>query len=178
MPTITSPPVRKWSPVSIALLVLAWIALQFTGLFTPGLLDDVDSIYIEVAREMMLRHDYITPFANGVRFFDKPPLMYWMAAFGMKIFGIHDWAARLPMAFCVLLLAFAVYALGIRFFGERGGFYSALIISTSIGTYLYTRFYIPDILLALWMTLGAHLFLAALDAIKARNRRRTLYYCW
>jgi len=178
VPTITSPQARKWSPVSIALLVLAWVALQFTGLFSPGLLDDVDSIYIEVAREMMLRHDYITPFANGVRFFDKPPLMYWMAAFGMKIFGIHDWAARLPMAFCVLLLAFAVYALGIRFFGERGGFYSALIISTSIGTYLYTRFYIPDILLALWMTLGAHLFLAALDAIKARNRRRTLYYCW
>jgi 4-amino-4-deoxy-L-arabinose transferase-like glycosyltransferase len=101
--------------------VLAWIALQFSGLFAPGLLDDVDSIYIEVAREMMLRHDYVTPFANGVRFFDKPPLMYWMAAAGMKIFGVHDWAARLPMALCVLWLALAVYALGTRFFGERGG---------------------------------------------------------
>jgi 4-amino-4-deoxy-L-arabinose transferase-like glycosyltransferase len=160
------------------LLVLAWVALQFSGLFSPGLLDDVDSIYIEVAREMMLRHDYVTPFANGVRFFDKPPLMYWMAAAGMKVFGVHDWAARLPMAFCVLLLALAVYALGIRFFGERGGFYSALIISTSIGTYLYTRFYIPDILLALWMTLGAHLLLLALDAIRAHNKRRTLFCCW
>jgi 4-amino-4-deoxy-L-arabinose transferase-like glycosyltransferase len=158
--------------------VLAWIALQFAGLFRPGLLDDVDSIYIEVAREMMLRHDYVTPFANGVRFFDKPPLMYWMAAAGMKIFGMHDWAARLPMALCVLWLALAVYALGIRFFGERGGFYSALIISTSIGTYLYTRFYIPDILLALWMTLAAHLLLRALDAIAAHDKRRTLLNCW
>ena len=178
MPTAPNSQARKWSPTSVTILVLAWIALQFTGIFTPGLLDDVDSIYIEVAREMMLRHDYVTPFANGVRFFDKPPLMYWMAALGMKIFGVHDWAARLPMAFCVLLLALAVYALGIRLFGERGGFYSALIISTSIGTYLYTRFYIPDILLALWMTLGAHLFLAALDSIRSRNRAKTLYCCW
>jgi 4-amino-4-deoxy-L-arabinose transferase-like glycosyltransferase len=179
--TATNPQIsfqKKYSPRSILLLVLAWIALQFTGLFTPGLLDDVDSIYIEVAREMMLRRDYVTPFANGVRFFDKPPLMYWMAAAGMKLFGIHDWAARLPMALCVLLLAFAVYALGTRFFGERGGFYSALIISTSIGTYLYTRFYIPDILLALWMTLAAHLLLLALDAIAAHNKRRTLLCCW
>jgi 4-amino-4-deoxy-L-arabinose transferase-like glycosyltransferase len=182
VPTATNPQAppqtNSWSGRSVILLVLAWIALQFSGLFSPGLLDDVDSIYIEVAREMMLRHDYVTPFANGVRFFDKPPLMYWMAALGMKLFGIHDWAARLPMAFCVLLLALAVYALGIRFFGERGGFYSALIISTSIGTYLYTRFYIPDILLALWMTLAAHLLLLALDAVAAHNKRRTLLYCW
>jgi 4-amino-4-deoxy-L-arabinose transferase-like glycosyltransferase len=172
---------RRWSPRSVLLLVLAWIALQFTGLFAPGLLDDVDSVYIEVAREMMLRHDYVTPFANGVRFFDKPPLMYWMAAGGMRVFGMHDWAARLPLALCVLLLALAVYALGIRFFDERGGFYSALAISTSIGTYLYTRFYIPDILLALWMTLGAHLLLSALDAVhgpRATHRRRALLCCW
>ena len=169
---------RRWSPVSAAILALVWIVLQLTGLFAPGLLDDVDSVYIEVAREMMLRHDYITPFANGVRFFDKPPLMYWMAALGMKLFGVHDWAARLPMALSVLVLAYAVYALGIRFFGERGGFYSALAISTSVGTYLYTRFYIPDILLALWMTLGAHLLLLSIDAIHARNRRRVLLCCW
>ena len=171
---------RRWSLRSASVLVLVWIVLQFTGLFSPGLLDDVDSVYIEVAREMMLRHDYVTPFANGVRFFDKPPLMYWMAAGGMKLFGVHDWAARLPLALCVLLLAFAVYALGIRFFGERGGFYSALAISTSVGTYLYTRFYIPDILLALWMTLGAHLLLRAIDALTSehRDRRRTLFCCW
>jgi hypothetical protein len=165
---------RRWSPLSIAILFLAWLILQIGGLFTPGLLDDVDSIYIEIAREMLRRHDFVTPYIDGIRFFDKPPLMYWMASSSMAVFGIKDWAARLPLALAVLALLLAVYALGIRLFAEispaahpdRGGFYAALAMATSIGPYLYTRFYIPDILLALWMTLAVHLFLIALDRIK------------
>jgi 4-amino-4-deoxy-L-arabinose transferase-like glycosyltransferase len=167
--------IRRWSPVSIVILIVAWLILQIGGLFTPGLLDDVDSIYIEIAREMLRRHDFVTPYIDGIRFFDKPPLMYWMAAGSMRIFGVHDWAARLPLALAVLALLLAVYALGIRLFAEispathpdRGGFYAALVMATSIGPYLYTRFYIPDILLALWMTLGVHLFLIALERIKS-----------
>ncbi len=169
---------RRWSPRSLAILILAWFILQIGGLFSPGLLDDVDSVYIEIAREMMLRHDYVTPYINGIRFFDKPPLMYWMAAGSMHIFGIHDWAARLPLALAVLALLLAVYALGIRLFSgispatspDRAGFYAALAMATSIGPYLYTRFYIPDILLALWMTLAVHLFLIALDRIHSQQK--------
>jgi 4-amino-4-deoxy-L-arabinose transferase-like glycosyltransferase len=172
-------PTRRWSLRSIAILFLAWFILQIGGLFSPGLLDDVDSIYIEIAREMLHRHDYVTPFVNGVRFFDKPPLMYWMAAGSMHIFGPYDWAARTPLALGVLALLLAVYALGIRLFAsispadhpDRGGFYAALALATSIGPYLYTRFYIPDILLALWMTLAVHLFLIALDRIQSNHRQ-------
>ena len=164
---------RCWNLRSLSIIVFTWLILQIGCLFTPGLLDDVDSIYTEIAREMLVRHDYVTPYINGVRFFDKPPLMYWMAAGSMRIFGIHDWAARLPLAIGVLALFLAIYALGIRLFRsvsppeapDRGGFYAALALATSIGPYLYTRFYIPDILLALWMTLGVHLFLIALDRI-------------
>jgi 4-amino-4-deoxy-L-arabinose transferase-like glycosyltransferase len=125
---------------------------------------------------MMQRHDYITPYINGIRFFDKPPLLYWMAAGSMHLFGIHDWAARLPLALAVLALLLATYALGIRLFADisptaspdRAGFYAALALATSIGPYLYTRFYIPDILLALWMTLAVHLFLIALDRLQSQ----------
>ena len=125
---------------------------------------------------MLHRHDYVTPYINGIRFFDKPPLMYWMAAGSMRIFGIHDWAARLPLALAVLALLLAVYALGVRLFStisptrnpDRAAFYAALALATSIGPYLYTRFYIPDILLALWMTLAVHLFLIALGRINDR----------
>ncbi len=171
---------RRWSPRSIAILVLAWLVLQIGGLFTPGLLDDVDSVYIEIAREMMQRHDYVTPYINGIRFFDKPPLLYWMAAGSMHLFGIHDAAARLPLALAVLALLLAVYTLGIRLFAaisptaspDRAGFYGALALATSIGPYLYTRFYIPDILLALWMTLAVHLFLIALDRVHEASQNR------
>jgi 4-amino-4-deoxy-L-arabinose transferase-like glycosyltransferase len=164
---------RRWSPRSLAILVSVWLILQVGGLYTPGLLDDVDSVYIEIAREMLRRHDFVTPYINGIRFFDKPPLMYWMAAGSMHLFGIHDWAARIPLALAVLALMLAVYALGIRLLAavsptaspDRGGFYAALAMATSVGPYLYTRFYIPDILLALWMTLAIHLFLIALDSL-------------
>jgi 4-amino-4-deoxy-L-arabinose transferase-like glycosyltransferase len=172
--TLTPPQRTRWDLRSILLLLLAWFALQAGGLFTPGLLDDVDSVYIQIAREMLQRHDFVTPTIDGIRFFDKPPLMYWMAAGSMHVFGIHDWAARLPLALGVLALLLAVYALGIRLFStvspldhpDRGGLYAALAMATSIGPYLYTRFYIPDILIALWMTLSIHLFLIALDRLR------------
>ncbi|MBS1814043.1 MAG: glycosyltransferase family 39 protein [Acidobacteria bacterium] len=154
---------------SIAAIVLAWLVLHIGCLFTPGLLDDVDSIYIEVAREMNLRHDYVTPFIDGIRFFDKPPLMYWMAAASMRVFGPHDWAARLPLSIMVLALFLSVYFLGKRFWGERGGFYSALVTATSVGPYLFTRFYIPDIMNALWMTFGVHLALIAFDRAETNS---------
>src|SRR5581483_4044695 len=176
----SSPP-RAWRFSSLALITLPWLILYFGGIFTPGLLDDVDSVYIEVAREMLLRQDFVTPFIDGIRFFDKPPLMYWLAAGSMHLFGIHDWAARLPLALGVLALLFAVYALGIRLFAtispahapDRGGLYAALAMALSIGPWLYTRFFIPDILIALWMTLAVHLFLIALDRINARANART-----
>ena len=157
---------------SILILLGTWLVLHFGCLFSPGLLDDVDSVYIEIAREMLVRHDYVTPYVDGIRFFDKPPLMYWLAAAGMKVFGVHDWAARLPLSLLVLAFFFAVYALGKRFFGERGGLYAGLAAATSIGPYLFTRFYIPDILNALWLTLGIHLFLIALDRVRAGSNAR------
>src|SRR5580698_7762552 len=108
----------RWRPASLVMIFAAWAALQIGGLFSPGLLDDVDSVYIQIAREMLQRHDFVTPTIDGIRFFDKPPLMYWMAAGSMRVFGIHDWAARIPLAVGVLALLFAVYALGIRLFAS------------------------------------------------------------
>jgi len=173
-------PARLWNARSIAILTGAWALLQLSGIWSPGLLDDVDSIYIEIARQMLLRHNYVTPYIDGIRFFDKPPLMYWMAAASIRIFGAHDWAARLPLAISVLILILATYALGNRLFrgrtpaqsSDRAGFYAGLALATAIGPYLYTRFYIPDILIALWMTLGVHCFLIAID--RARNHASTL----
>ncbi len=164
---------RQWRTSSLLLILLPWLVLQVGGLFSPGLLDDVDSVYTEIAREMLVRHDYVTPTIDGIRFFDKPPLMYWMAAGSMRIFGVHDWAARLPLALGVLCLLLAVYALGVRLFAgispvvapDRGGLYAALATGISIGPYLYTRFYIPDILVALWMCLAVHMLLLALERL-------------
>jgi 4-amino-4-deoxy-L-arabinose transferase-like glycosyltransferase len=170
----TLPAAHRWNPRSVGLIVLAWLVLHIGGLFTPGLLDDVDSVYLEIAREMLRRHNYVTPYIDGIRFFDKPPLMYWLAAGSFHIFGVHDWAGRLPLALLTLALLLATYALGLRLFAgvspaahpDRAALYSALALATCIGPYLYTRFYIPDIVVALWMTLAVHTFLVALDRLR------------
>ncbi|MBB5060862.1 4-amino-4-deoxy-L-arabinose transferase-like glycosyltransferase [Granulicella aggregans] len=166
--------------LSFLALIGVWLPLEFYGIFSPGLLDDVDSVYIESAREMLVRHDFVTPYVDGIRFFDKPPLMYWLASASMRIFGIHDWAARLPLALLTLALFFAVYLLGSRLFGERGGFYSAVVTASSIGPYLFTRFFIPDVLLALWMTMAVHLFLKALSLLNEPpiDYNRLRITCW
>ncbi len=170
-----------YRPGLLLLSVLAaWIVLEFRGLFSPGLLDDVDSVYTECAREMLARHDFVTPYVDGVRFFDKPPLLYWLMAGSMRLFGVHDWAARLPLAVLTLGLFLAVYGLGARLFNKTAGGYAALITATCLGPYLFTRFLIPDVLLALWMTLGAHLYFEALDLLDEPlvDRRRLRWVCW
>ena len=182
----TAPPLlaaHRWNPRSVCLIVFAWLILHIGGLFTPGLLDDVDSVYLEIARQMLVRHNYVTPYIDGVRFFDKPPLMYWLAAGSMHLFGAHAWAGRLPLALLMLALLLATYALGLRLFADisprgapdRAALYSALALATCIGPYLYTRFYIPDMVVALWMTLAVHLFLLALE--RTRARRSSLLPC-
>ena len=114
---------------------------------------------------------------DGIRFFDKPPLLYWLAAGSMHLFGIHDWAARLPLALITLLLLLATYALGLRLLAQdspadapdRAALASALALGTCVGPYLYTRFFIPDIALTLWMTLAIDLYLRALARINERR---------
>jgi 4-amino-4-deoxy-L-arabinose transferase-like glycosyltransferase len=184
--TTTTAPTTRWRISSLILIFIPWLVLQIGGLFSPGLLDDVDSVYIQIAREMLRRHDFVTPTIDGIRFFDKPPLMYWMAAASMHIFGVHDWAARLPLALGVLALLLSVYALGNRLFAavspttypDRAGLYAALAMATSLGPYLYTRFYIPDILIALWMTISVHLFLIALDRLNSPDAPRLASETW
>ena len=155
---------------AIAFLALIWLVTQFAGIFSPPLLDDVDSIHTEAAREMLMRHDYVTLYVDGIRYLDKPPFPYWLAALGAKMFGMHDWAFRLPLAISVLVLTLYLYSFGRRLFGERAGFYAGCAFATCIGPYIFTRFFIPDVMVALWMTLSADLSLRMVDAVRERGR--------
>jgi 4-amino-4-deoxy-L-arabinose transferase-like glycosyltransferase len=140
------------------MLLSTWLLIYVAGMFQPGLLDDADSVHAEAAREMILRHDWVTLYINGVRYLEKAPLMYWGIASSFKIFGVHDWSARLPLLLGVLALIGCTYAFGSRIFGDEGGFYAGLIIATGPGMYLYTRFLIPDALVALWLTAAFYFF--------------------
>src|SRR5271169_252552 len=162
-PTNPDLPISRTAPASILILIALWVAIYAAGMFTPPLLDDVDTIHAEAAREMLLRHDWVTLYTNGLRYLEKAPLMYWGLAASYKIFGISDWSTRLPLMLGFLGLVLATYRLGSYAFGERGGFYSGLALVTSIGPYIFTRFLIPDVLVGLWLALSYYFFLRSLE---------------
>jgi len=146
-------------------IVGLWLLLyaSFT-LFCPPLLDDADSVHAEVAREMVARQDWVTLYANGIRYLEKAPLLYWSMAASFTLFGPHDWAARLPLAIYALALFFTVYATGRRMFAsEIAGFYAALILLTSFGMFIYTRILIPDVIVCLWISLSMLMFWISLE---------------
>jgi 4-amino-4-deoxy-L-arabinose transferase-like glycosyltransferase len=144
-------------------IVLLWAIVYIPGLFTPPLLDDADSIHAEAAREMLARHDWSTLYIDGIRYLEKAPLLYWGMAASYKVFGVHGWAARVPLIVSVLAWLLATYSLGRRALGERAGFWAAIVLALSIGPYLFTRILIPDLLIGLWLTLGFDCFLRGLD---------------
>ena len=133
-----------------------WLVLY--GSFTlvrPQLLDDADSVHAEVAREMVARHDWVTLHANGIRYLEKAPLLYWSMAASFRLFGETTWAARLPLAIYTLLLLLVVFELGRRCFTNAlSGFCAALVLLTSFGLFIFTRILIPDAMVCLWLTLA------------------------
>jgi 4-amino-4-deoxy-L-arabinose transferase-like glycosyltransferase len=158
---------------SLAVILVLWGAIYFAGIFTPALLDDVDTIHAEAAREMVLRHDWVTLYTDGIRYLEKAPLMYWGVAASYELFGVSDWSTRLPLMLGVLAQLFVTYALGKHAYGERGGLYAAVVLSTSLGPYMFTRFQIPDVIVGLWLAWGAYFFLLSLEQEKPSRR-----VCW
>src|SRR5215470_16915581 len=160
--------------VFLLAIVLVWAMVYLSCIFQPALMDDADTVHAEAAREMLTRHDWVTLHINfGFRYLEKAPLMYWAVASSFKIFGVHDWSARLPIALGVLALLLVVYRLGRRIYGEEGGFYSALILATGFGPFIFTRILIPDMAVALWLALGFDFFLTSLE-----QETPSRWVCW
>jgi 4-amino-4-deoxy-L-arabinose transferase-like glycosyltransferase len=149
--------------VSAGLLAGLWAVIYMVGLSWPALLDDVDTVHAEAAREMLQRHDWVTLYTDGLRYLEKAPLMYWGLAISYKIFGISNWSTRLPLMLSVLALTLATYHLGRYVYPELGGLYAGTALITSLGLFVYTRFLIPEVLVTLWLTLGYYLVLRALE---------------
>jgi 4-amino-4-deoxy-L-arabinose transferase-like glycosyltransferase len=138
---------------STALLVLTglWLLIFFTALFSPPLLDDADATHANAARHIALSSDLVTLQVNGIRYLEKAPLPYWLDALSFRIFGFNTFAAHLPQAIGVLLLALLGYHWAYRAFHARAAFYTGLATLTTVGVFLFTRYYIPEVLLSLFL---------------------------
>ena len=148
---------------ALALLSSLWLIIFFSSLFSPPLLDDADATHANAARHMALTGDLVTLHVNGIRYLEKAPLPYWLDALSFRIFGFNTFAAHLPEALGVLLLALLGYHWADKAFRARTALYTGLAILTSAGVFLFTRIYIPEVLLSLFLCTALYCLLNALD---------------
>jgi 4-amino-4-deoxy-L-arabinose transferase-like glycosyltransferase len=153
---------KSWIVYLIVAVVAAAIYLGCI-VSPPSLMDDSDAVLAQAARNILTSGDWVTPRLDGVAYLEKAPLYYWPLAVSFKIFGIHDWAARIPIALSTIALALLTAAFGIWAFDRRAGLYAGLCTGTCIGLFLFTRILIPDVLLTLTIALAMWAFLRALD---------------
>ena len=124
------------------------LPLFFWKLGGWALFDPDEGRYAEIPREMIASGNWITPTLNHVKYFEKPPLFYWLVGGSFKVFGLSEWAARLVPALCALLGLFLTYALARRMFGRRTGTLSALVLATTLFWPAMARSLVIDMLLS------------------------------
>jgi 4-amino-4-deoxy-L-arabinose transferase-like glycosyltransferase len=172
MPEIEFKPAPPRRPASTSVygqfvwgaVVLIFLLVYTPGLYRPALLDDADATHAEAAREMSSGGDYVTLHVNGVRYLEKAPLPYWLAALSYRTFGVSEFSTRLPTALAILLSVILASVWALQAFGRRAGVYAGLFVATSVGFYLFTRIFIPEALLSLSIGASLYFFLTALEA--------------
>src|SRR5437660_474374 len=154
-------------------IVVLVAAIIFLGCIVspPSLMDDVDAVHGQMARNMLDSGDWTIAHLDGVPYIEKAPLIYWLIAFAYRIFGVHDWVARIPIALAAVLLCWVTARYGRWAFGRRAGFYAGLAMATCAGLFLFTRILIPDVILTLAVCLGFWSFQRVLEEDEPHPRR-------
>jgi 4-amino-4-deoxy-L-arabinose transferase-like glycosyltransferase len=189
---------KQWSknPKLIAILSIIWLLLItwlafFWNVGSIGIIDETEPLFAEASRQMVITGDWITPYYNGLTRFDKPILIYWLQALAFSIFGVNEWAVRLPSTLSGLgLTGLGFYTL--RHFGvnpwenpsrklsswlrQQELWFSALIGATLMAlnplTIAWGRTGVSDSLLTACMAGGLMSFFGAY----ATNKRKNLWY--
>ncbi len=129
------------------ILFLLYVCL-FSGLGVLGLVGPDEPRYAAIARAMLETHDWITPRLWGTPWFEKPVLYYWTAGIAMRLFGVSEFAARLPSALAALLAVGAIKWTALRTYGVGAAWYSLLMLTTSVAMIGFSRAASPDMLFA------------------------------
>ena len=169
---------ERKSRLRIYLIVLLVAAAVYAGcmISPPSLMDDVDAVQAQIARNMLTSGDFVTARLDGVPYLEKAPLIYWMIAGTFRLFGATDVVARIPVVLSALALAWLTTAFGIWAFGRKAGLYAGLIISTCFGLFLFTRILVPDVMLTTSIAFTMWAFLRAIDEEESEARARWWAY--
>jgi 4-amino-4-deoxy-L-arabinose transferase-like glycosyltransferase len=149
---------RNWSRISILLPIFFTAVVYFFSATSRGVIDYDEGYYSQAAKNMVESGDWVTPYVNGVRFLEKPPFLYWVTAASFKVFGINEFALRLPTALAVIALVWIVALTARRLGDDRTALIAGLSTAFSAGTYLFTRETLHDVWLVLFLALAMYAF--------------------
>jgi 4-amino-4-deoxy-L-arabinose transferase-like glycosyltransferase len=167
-----SPP--SWSR-DLLLLALAFGVLFGFRLGSYPLTNPDEGRYAEVPREMLAAGEWVTPRLDGVKYFEKPPLMYWAVAVCLTVLGPGEWSARAAPALFALGGVLLIYAAGRRLYGRNAGLMAAAILGTSLLYFALSRILILDMAVSVLMCATLFCFLLGVREPPGA-RRRWLFY--
>ena len=143
------------------LLALVIAVAWFAALDTRKLQHPDEGRYAEIAREMAVSGDWVTPRLNDLKYFEKPPLQYWLGAATFNVFGVTEWTARLPSAMAGLLAVIAVGFTAGRLAGPDAGAYAALVLAGTVWHTGLAHLLTLDSVLSFWLAIALCAFLLA-----------------
>lgn len=156
--------------IVVAIAILFGIVLGKRPLGPPD-----EARYSEIPREMVVTGDYVTPRVNYVKYFEKPPLFYWMQAGAIRAFGESEWSMRFWNALMALLGCVGVYVAGRFLFDRRTGLLSAAVLATSFLYYAMSGVVTLDMTVSSLLSLALLTFLCGLRLAPGRSRRLTFW---
>ena len=169
------PQLRAALPLFLALLALVW----FGSLATRSLISPDEGRYATLSWEMLRSGDWVTPRLNGILYFEKPPLQYWLGAIFMKLFGINAFAARLWPALAGFLTVLVVGLTAHRLWGREAGLRSLAIAASMSWIFGNAHFLTLDAGLTLFLTLAlCAVLLARYAAATPETRRGWIWLAW
>ncbi|HEY9778175.1 MAG TPA: glycosyltransferase family 39 protein [Planktothrix sp.] len=151
---------RDW--MMLAMLVALAVLVLIPGIFFFGIIDPSDGLYTECAREMIEKHNLLTPSFNYDPFYEKPILIYWLIIASQKLFGVSAWAGRLQAAVSGVLTVASLFALTRRFIGRRTAFASALILLSAPLFAVVGHLTLTDSMLTLFVSVATLCFFSRL----------------
>lgn len=158
----------------VLLLFCVWAL--FWNLGRVGLFEPDEGRSAEIAREILLLKDWITPHYDFLPRLDKPILFFDLVALSFKLFGISEWSARLPSALAALGCLLLTYRLSLTLFGRPAALWSSLILMTTVEFFAFSRIVILDMLLTFFLTLGLACFFWGQQAAE-RGEGRAPFLC-
>ena len=164
--------------VITALVLLVSAVIFFAGLGAYPLLDPDEGRYAEIPREMIESGDYVTPRLNYVKYYEKPPLFYWITAGSLILFGQNELAVRAVPAIAGCLTVLLIMGVGKRLFGGKTGQMAGWIYATSIIPVIMARMPIIDGVFSLFLTTAWAAWWLGYEAGTTRKKENWYVVAW